>query len=185
MPAMTAGIFGELANSEMAAALGVLMPSVFTGEPKATGPYEDELHRGVPAFELVTEPLLLIVLPLGVLAGVMNGEKPPPACPTYQHLERGVSTSPANSSTIKALVLQGANQCHHSAQHMLLHVPPLVLGWKHLTAYLKLKKLGLPRQQSHCGPWEWRCLKEKRSWTVSAETRSDSCSNGLSLSHCN
>ena len=82
MPDMAAGIFSELANSDIAAALGVLMPSVFTGEPKATGPYEDELHRGVvPAFELVTEPLLLIAVPLGVLAGVMNGEKPPPACP--------------------------------------------------------------------------------------------------------
>lgn len=81
MPAMAAGICGELANRDMAAALGVLMPSDLTGEPKATGPYEDELQRGVlPGLELVTEPLLLIALPLGVLAGVMNGEKPPPAC---------------------------------------------------------------------------------------------------------
>ena len=79
MPAMAAGIFGELASSDMAAALGVLMPSVLTGEPKATGPYEDELQRGVlPAFELVTEPLLLMDVPLGVRAGVMKGEKPPP-----------------------------------------------------------------------------------------------------------
>ena len=113
MPAMTAGIFGELANSEIAAALGVLMPSVFTGEPKATGPYEDELHRGVPAFELVTEPLLLMVLPLGVLAGVMNGEKPPPACPS-DHLERGASTSPANSSSTKTPMLHEANRYQHS-----------------------------------------------------------------------
>ena len=80
MPAMAAGTPGELASNETAADLGVVMPSVFTGEPKAAGPYEDELHRGVlPAFELVTEPLLLIELPLGVLAGVMKGEKPPPA----------------------------------------------------------------------------------------------------------
>ena len=87
IPAMATGIFGELANNDIAAARGVLMPSVFTGEPKATGPYEDELHRGVlPAFELVTEALLLIALPLGVLAGVMNGEKPPPACPVNQVL---------------------------------------------------------------------------------------------------
>ena len=80
MPAMAAGILGELANSEIAAALGVLMTSVLTGEPNATGPYEEELQRGVlPMFELVTEPLLLIEFPLGVLAGVMKGEKPPPA----------------------------------------------------------------------------------------------------------
>ena len=87
IPAMAIGIFGELANNDIAAARGVLTPSVFTGEPKATGPYEDELHRGVlPAIELVTEPLLLIAAPLGVLAGVMNGEKPPPACPAT-HLQ--------------------------------------------------------------------------------------------------
>lgn len=55
----------------------------------------------LPAFELVTEPLPLIELPLGVLAGVMKGEKPPPA---IQHafdsyrLEATVSSSRTNSS---------------------------------------------------------------------------------------
>ncbi len=33
----------------------------------------------LPASELAIEPLLLIEAPLGVLAGVMKGEKPPPA----------------------------------------------------------------------------------------------------------
>ena len=46
---------------------------------------------------------------------------------------------------------------------------------------LKLKKHEWPRQLSHYGTWGWRCLKEKRSWTVSAETHSDSCIDGLSL----
>ena len=47
--------------------------------------------------------------------------------------------------------------------------------------YLMLKRHGWPRQQNHGGTWEWKCLKEKRSWTVSAETHSDSCNDGLSL----
>ena len=94
---MAVGIFGELANNDIAAARGVLMPSVFTGEPNATGPYEDELHRGVPAFELVTEPLLLIAVPLGVLAGVMNGEKPPPAHSRTRVLQESYYTTLSNT----------------------------------------------------------------------------------------
>lgn len=77
---MAAGMPAAPASSVTAAVRGVLMPLVFTGEPKATGPYDEELQRGVlPASELATEPVLLIEPPLGVLAGVMKGEKPPPA----------------------------------------------------------------------------------------------------------
>lgn len=80
MPAIAAGILGEPTSNAAAADLKVLRPvSVLTGEPKATGPYEEELQRGVlPASELATEPVLLRDPPLGVLAGVMKGEKPPP-----------------------------------------------------------------------------------------------------------
>lgn len=119
IPAIATGIFGELANKDIAAARGVLMPSVFTGEPKATGPYEDELHRGVlPAFELVTEPLLLIAVPLGVLAGVMNGEKPPPACLSKPRFEAKqqvllVTAAPGRLYCKNHVVLQ------HSAEQML------------------------------------------------------------------
>ena len=81
MPAMAGGILGELAEAsrDTAAALGVLIASDLPRVPKATGPYDDELQRGVlPASVLAIEPVRLIEAPLGVLAGVMKGENPPP-----------------------------------------------------------------------------------------------------------
>ena len=59
----------------------------------------------------------------------------------------------------------------------------LFSGLQMAYTYLRLKKHGWPKQQSHGGTWGWTCLKEKRSWTVSAETHSNSCNDGLRFSH--